>query len=67
MLQKMGHLSSRVAFKMMSRRKCHFPGFPEILKNHGQSIGLQQWPNLIANRGSKLTKSWAKSPPQEET
>ena len=57
MLQKMGHFSPRVAFKMRYRQKCQiFQDFPKFWEDQGQSICLQKWPLSIANRGSKLAE-----------
>ena len=68
MLQEMCHFKSRVASKMRPRQKFQFPSvlqnFWEIMAD--RSIRLRNSPVFVANRGSKLTKSWGKSGPQEE-
>ena len=44
MLQKMGHFSSRVAFKMTSRQKCQFP----------QKISGESWPIHLSPKMTQL-------------
>ena len=34
--------------------------FPDFEENHGQSMGLQNGPFLLANRGGGLPKLWVK-------
>ena len=66
MLQKMGDLLSLLAPQMGSRQKCQISQDSQNVGGHGQSICFLKWPNLVANRGSKLTESWGTSASQED-